>query len=265
MNDNIYENQEEVKIDLGKFFLGKLISEFLRKWWIIIVCGFIVAAIALGVTYKFITPMYRASVTIYVNNTRADQEVDNITSSSLSAATRLVATYVNIIKSDTVLTEVAISGNLPYSPNQIRGMLTAAKVENTEMFKVSVTNANPETAAQIANTIAEVAPAKIEEFVEGSSTKVIDYAKVPTGRFTPSYRANVLIGFGVGLALAVLYITLNCFLDVRIRSAEELNVIFDLPVLGQVPTFGSYSSSMKKKYGYESDGKASDKKNEVKK
>ena len=92
-------------------------------------------------------------------------------------------------------------------------------------------------AAEIANAVAEVAPGEIESFVDGSSTKIIDYAKVPNSPYTPSYRRNILLGGLAGCFLAVLYVSLRQLLDVRVKSGDELSQLTGLPMLGQIPVF----------------------------
>ena len=60
---------------------------------------------------------------------------------------------------------------------------------------------------------------------------------MPTSRYTPSYRKNTLLGCAVGLLLAVIYVTLLYLMDVRIKNEEDLTQLFDLPMLGQIPSF----------------------------
>ena len=233
MNEsNINESRDVLEIDLWKLLLL-----YLRRWRLIVLCGLAAAVVALVYTANFITPLYRASVTVYVNSVKANQQVDYISASNLATSQQLVNTYVNIIRSDTVLEKVVENAGLEYSAAQIRGMMTAAQVDETELFTVFISHPDPEMAARIANAVANVAPGEIEEFVEGSSTKIIDYAKVPTSRYTPSYRKNTLLGGIVGVFLALLYVTLLYLLDVRIKSEEDLTQLFDLPMLGQIPAF----------------------------
>ena len=94
-------------------------------------------------------------------------------------------------------------------------------------------------AAFIANAVAEVAPGEIESFVEGSSTKIVDYAKVPESPYSPSYRKNIMLGAAVGVVLIVAILTVRDLLDVRIKREEDLLEISDLPVLGRIPVFTS--------------------------
>ena len=248
MNEN-NNHQDVIEIDLQKLLLA-----YLRKWWLIVLCGVLTAGIALLYTMNFVTPKYRASVTVYVNNSRAEQQIDYISSTNLATAQRLVNTYVNIIKSDSVLTEVIENSDLVCEPADIRKIMSAAQMDETEMFTVSITHPEPEMAAKIANAIADVAPGKIADIVEGSSTKIIDYAKVPNARYSPSYRNNTILGGLVGVVLAVLYVTVRYLLDVRLKVADDLEQLFDIPVLGQIPVFDIQDAKKKGGYGYGKSG-----------
>lgn len=228
--------------------LQKLLLVYLKNWWLILLCGLLAAAVALIYTKNCITPLYRASVTVYVNNAKSSQTIDYITGSNLATSQQLVSTYVNIIQSDTVLTKVVESGGLDYTPEQVRSIMSANQVGETELFKVSISHPDPAMAAHIANTVAEVAPAEIAQIVEGSSTKIIDYAKVPEQRYTPSYSRNTLMGALLGCVLAAGFVTLRYLMDVRIKDEEDLEQLFDLPVLGQVPAFSQIKT--KGQYGY---------------
>lgn len=250
MKEQINGIKEGVEIDLQKLLLT-----YLRKAWLIVLCGVVAALGTFYVTAKHITPLYRTSVTIYVNNTKSNDVVDYVDGSSLSTSARLVATYVNIIRSDTVLSKVVEQSGLDFTAEEIRSMMTTSQLGNTEMFQVFITYQDPAAAAEVANAIADVAPGEIGNFVEGSSTKIIDYAKVPTTRHSPNYRKNTLLGGIVGVAAAVLYITLRYLLDVRLKDSEDLEMIFDIPVLGQIPTFVSADAKKKSGYGYEAAGK----------
>lgn len=231
-NSNINGFKDVLEIDLWKLLLL-----YLRRWRLILLCGLLAAAGTLFYTANFITPLYRASVTVYVNSVKSNQQIDYISASNLATAQQLVNTYVNIIRSDTVLEKVVDSAKLDCTAADIRGMMTASQVDETELFTVYISHPDPQMAARIANAVAEVAPGEIEEFVEGSSTKIIDYAKVPRGRYTPSYRKNTFFGGVVGCFLAAAYVTLVYLLDVRLKSEDDLMQLFDLPMLGQIPAF----------------------------
>ena len=243
--------------DFTEIDLKRLILALIHKAWLLVLCALVAGALAYFYTANFITPMYRASVSIYVNNTNPQMgNTSYISGSDLATAQRLVNTYVNIIRSDTVLEKVAQQSGLDITTNQIRGMMTAESVENTEIFNINISSADPELAAHLANAIAEVAPEEISNFLEGSSTKIIDYAKVPEYRYYPSYRQNTFLGLCIGGALGVVYVVLRTILDVRIKGEEDLERLFDLPVLGAIPDFadnrkGSGYYGHYSRYGYQ--------------
>lgn len=217
--------------------LWKLLLACLRRWPVILISGVVCAVCFYVYTVCCITPMYRASVMVYVNNIKSNQQVDYISASNLATAQQLVNTYVNIIRSDTVLEKVVESAGLEYTADQIRSMMTASQVEETELFEVYILTPDPELSARIANAVAEVAPNEIANFVEGSSTKIIDYAKVPEQRYSPSYRNNTFLGGILGCLLAALYIAVRTLTDVRLTSGDDLAQLFDYPLLGQIPMF----------------------------
>jgi len=237
MKETTTEVRNEIEIDIQK-----LLMVYLGKWWLIVVCGVLAAVVALAVTRFAITPKYQANIMIYVNNSRSGEQVDYISGSNLSASQQLVNTYVNIIKSDTVLTKVIETAGIDCSAEEIRKMMTTSQVDKTEIFEVHITHEDSEMAAHIANVIADVAPGEIEEFVEGSSTKIIDYAKVPDKRHSPSYTKNTVLGGIIGGLVAVAYVTVRFLMDVRIKDEDDLSQLFDYPILGQVPSFDKIDS-----------------------
>lgn len=248
MNEKNADRKTSVEIDLRKLF-----AACLRKAWLIV--AFAVAAALLGWywTANFVTPMYEANIRVYVNSIKTGQQIDSISSGSLATAQRLVLTYVEMIKSDTVLEKVAEAAEEGITAKEIRRSLSAAQVGETELFDVIITHSDPEKAAHIANAMAAVAPAEIERFVEGSSAKIIDYAKVPATPASPNVFRNVVFSAFLGGVAAVALLTLQFLMDVRIKEEEDLQAIFDIPVLGQIPEFDAVNvqkSSGYRRYGY---------------
>ena len=225
--------------EIAEIDLKDLLVLLIRRIWIILLCALTAGALAYVYTANFITPLYRASVTIYVNNlsAQAAQSVDYISAGNLATSQQLVNTYVNIIRSRTVLEKVVEETGMNVTADDIRDMLSASSIDETEIFEVYVTSPNPEQAAEIANAVAQVAPGVIADIVEGSSTKVIDYAVVPTARYYPSFRSNTLVGCCIGGALAAAVLALRFMMDTSVKSEEDLEEMFQLPVLGSIPSF----------------------------
>ena len=243
--------EEKMEIDVGE-----LLKALVKKLWFIILCAAVLGVGVFVYTAGFVTPLYQAKVSFYVNNNNVGQSLAGISSSDLDTSQKLVATYVNILTSNTVLARVAEEANLDISAEKLRNMISAKAMGETELFEVYVTHSDPETAANIANIIADVAPTEIAEIVEGSSTKVIDRARIPVAPSSPSFTRNTVFGFAVGAFFAVVVIILQTMMDVRIKGEEDLRRICDAPVLGVIPDFDSqagegyeYASSVPQKQG----------------
>ena len=222
MNENVDISLQDILK-----FLGKRIG-------IILLCAAILGASVLFFTKSFVSPQYEASVSIYVNNA-SGQEGGRLTSSDLQVALRLVATYINIIQSDTVLDKVIAASNADITTKQLRNMISADSIGDTEMFRVSVRTTDPELSMKLANLIAEIAPGEISQFIEGSTTKIIDRAKLPQEPCAPNYTLNTVLGTLIGAMLAILGLLLHMLLDTRIKTEEDLAKICKIPVMGLIP------------------------------
>ncbi len=247
------ENGNPFEIDIRKLLLT-----YLKKWWLFVVSIALAGSLAYCYTYHYMTPLYQASTTVYVNNRLAGITVDSVSSGELSTAQQLISTYIAFMKSDRILSSVAEKLDGKYSVGALRGMISTSQVSNTEIFAIYVTSTDPTEAAEVANAMAAVVPDEIALLVEGSSAWIIDEAKVPTTSFSPDYHKNVSVGMAAGAVFAVAVATLIYFLDVRIKDEEELNNLFDLPILGRIPEFSKEGKGHHYGYGTPYEEKKSD-------
>lgn len=226
MNEN-----REIDIDLTKIF------EMLKKKAVYIVIVGIIGAILAGCfTNFFIDPQYTASVKLhaYNNNDNKIGASNDINSSQFDASQKVINTYLYIINSDTFLTKVADSMGDITVP-QLKQMIKGSHIEDTVAFSVSVTSTNPELAANIANTIAELCPDEIIRVLKVGGVEVIDYATVPKSPTSPNLSKNILVGFAAGFALTFIYFFIKEIFDTKVHDRMDLEKEFDIPILGTIP------------------------------
>ena len=190
----------------------------LRKWKMILLCGAAAAACVLLITGLFVTPQYRACATVYVNNARGDRTVEQLSEGGLAASRALVSTYIHVVESNRVLDEVAAELDGAYSVKQLREMLSAEQVEDTEILALYILHPAAEEAVRIADVVAKVAPAKIAEVVEGSSARVIDDAAAGEKPYTPDYLKWGVLAAATGLVLGAVTVTVRFLLTVQKRE-----------------------------------------------
>ncbi len=236
MANNLQNKQDVQEIDLLK-----LLKVLWSRVWLIVAAAFLGGVAFFVYTFFFITPQYQSSALLYVNNNSLDigSTKLNITSGDISASSSLINTYCVILKSRTTLEQARFEGELPYTYEQLRSKVNGSAEGSTPIFKITVTDPDPEMAANICNTVVEIMvdpSSGISGIVEGSSVSVIDYAVVARSASSPSYMKNTAIGMLIGFVLACGIIILISLMDSTIREEEFLLEKYkDIPVLATVP------------------------------
>jgi capsular polysaccharide biosynthesis protein len=239
------ERESEIVIDWKH-----LLMSILKRSWLIAIVGVISAAISFVYTSFFVVPQYSASVMLYVNNKSfsfGEGKID-ISAADLAASQSLIDTYIVILNNRTTMEEIVERGDIDKSWGEVMRMISASKVEGTEVFTVKVTCDDPYEAAHIANTIAQVLPERIEEIIDGSSMRIVDTAVVNTAKVSPSLTKNVIQAVIIGAILAAAVIAVMTLIDDTVRSEDFLTENFDVPVLSRIPEFSQETT--KSEYGY---------------
>lgn len=199
-------------------------------------------AICAGVGYmyaKSLTPLFTASASLYVNNfsENVQEQVKKINGSDVATAKSLVSTYLEFLRSSKVLDEISNQLDKEYSAEQIRSMMSANAMNETEIFQINITNPNKSVATEIVNAIAEKAPQIIQGYIKGSSVEVVDYAKEPWSKSFPSYKKYIMLGGFAGGAISFVIVVLIFLFNSKIGSREDIEKLFTAPVIGEIPNF----------------------------
>lgn len=232
------EEQAEYQIDIKQIAVL-----LLKKAPFIIALTLIFGVAAFIYSNYFITPMYQATVTFWVDNQQGVSESAKVQGTDFSTAAMLAKGYVSLIDSDMVLDEVAVISGLNYTSAQLKSMISAGMLdEETPTFGVMVINPVPENAQKIANVIGDVAPSQIQSIIKGSNATIVDPAKLPTAPISPNVKRNTFVGLALGLILGAGLVILINALDVRIKSSDYLTQKYGLPVLGMIPRIETASA-----------------------
>ena len=254
MGDKSTESNGVFEIDLKR-----IADRLLHRLWLIVLMSVVGAIAAFVFTFYCVTPLYQSSAMFYVNNSTislGDTVIGGLSASDISASRGLVDSHIVILKARTTLNEIIDSKGLSRTPGELRGMISAAPVNSTEIFEVVVTSPDPYEAEQIASAITDILPKKIEEIIEGSSAQIVDRAIVASRPSSPSYTKNVAVGFLLGMFITVAVIVLRLLFDTIIRTEENVTQLTKYPVLAAVPDM--HAPGKGKYYSYQSKRNAAD-------
>ncbi len=252
-------NQKDTNDEYLEIDLLRLLKAMWHRAWVIVLAALLCGVIAFSYANFVIQPEYTTSAQMYVNNGSLSLGSTTISLSDMNASSTLVSRYIVLIQSRTTLTEVIERLNLPYTPNQLKSMIKASSVNSTEFFNITVTSHDPAEATLIANTMAEVLPTRVEDIMDSSTVKIVDYAIVPSTRSAPNVTRYTAIGLLIGFILSAGVICLLEIFDDQIRGEDYLIQTYSLPILATIPDLtasgkgkGYYKYGYRSHYGYAS-------------
>lgn len=228
MNNNRSKGRE-YEIDVLE-----MLSAILKKWWLIVLAMLVGAMLVFLYTRFFVTPLYQSSVSFYVNNGQRSE--DKISNSDISASQSLVDTYIVILKYGTTLDDVVKDAKLDCTAAELAEKISCASINDTEVFRVTVTDPSPEIAEKTAHSIEKILPVKVADVIEGSTVRVVRTPNLPDRPSSPNIRRSTILGAFAGALLGCLYAAAQFVLDDRIRNAQQLlKERYSFPVLAAIP------------------------------
>lgn len=220
--------------------LKELFSLFWSKRIIIVLITLILMFIGVIYTYFFITPEYTATTNLILVQASSNSQNGQagITSTDLTINSKLVSTYSELIKKNTILDQVASNLNIEQSEiRKIKNKISVSSAKDTEIIEINVKNENAEYATKIANEIAKVFCEKIVEIYNISNTYLLDRAEVPTVPSNINHIKDIIIFTFIGIVISAGYILLINMLDNTIKTEEDIEKITGLTVLASIPNY----------------------------
>ena len=216
--------------------LRRLFNIIIERLWIIILVT-LVATISSGIISFFILDdIYEASTTLMVSKTRDDQST-NLQYNDILLNQKLVKTYSEVAKSNRVLEKVIEKLTLDMNTGSLRDKVKINSVSDTEIIRITVEDQDPNFAAELANSIAVVFMGEIGSIMKMDNVQFIDMAQVPQNPIKPRPAMNIAISAVLGIMVSVFIIFLVEYFDNTIKTPEEIENSFGLPVLGSIPAF----------------------------
>jgi len=162
------------------------------------------------------------------------QIADTVARSSLQ-------TYLPLATSRDVA-EIAITNlGLDLSASSLISAITVTSETTAPVMTVQATASTPEGAQKLADAWVSALATRIQQVNQETGVgdtvglSVVQSAALPSSPDFPNLRLVLAVGALVGLVLGLVYAFVRNTLDRRIRTAEMVERLFDLPVVGTLP------------------------------
>jgi len=177
--------------------------------------------------------------------------------------TSYVAVATTTQVADTVIDSGALEAtDLPVTPGALIGHISVSHDDDTVLITIAARASKPEYAATLANAWVDALAAQVEAIdgAEGSSAadgsdetqnqglKMVTLTQAAPGHLVlPRTSLNLLVGLIVGALLGFVYALVRHQFDRRLRSSEDVEKQFGIPVIGMI----AQSSHMRRADGKE--------------
>lgn len=211
----------------------------LRRQWLVIVALTLVGGVAAFVLSSLVTPLYRATASLYFT-LNFGNTANDLAQGSTYTSNQMVS-FGELATAPVVLQPVIDELGLDMTAEQLARSVTVATPRDTVIMDISVVSSDPHRAATIANAIATRERLVVEQFAPrtqaGTSTvtvRSIKDAEAPQYQFSPDKRLNTLLGAFAGLFAGCLTAVAVAALDNRVRNEESLASVGEVTFLGNL-------------------------------
>lgn len=208
---------DEIEIEID---LLKILKTCLKKIWIIVLAAAVLGGGMFAYGKATHVPTYTATTTLYVSSVKA---VDgNASQNSLSEARNMVDTSIAVLNTRKTLDAVIEEAGAELTSGRLAGMVSAAAVNNTEVFNVAVTSTDPQEAAALANAVGKVLPGHVAVVNADSNVDVIDEALVPSAPNGNDIVKNAALAAVLGAFAVCGIIVVLCVVE-DVKAAKKEN------------------------------------------
>jgi len=186
-------------------------------------------------SYVALANTYTASVSMYVLANSSESQSGTTLSTDLSASQMLTNDVSQLIQSERVLNQTA--NQLGMTEQELAGYdVEVTSSTTTRLITIEVTGDTPNSAAAIANGLANTTNTVAQEIMDIEAVNVIDQAATPDSPSGPPRTMYIAVAFLAGIFVAVAIVVIMDMVNTRICKPEEIEELLDIPVIGKIPT-----------------------------
>ncbi|WP_086315653.1 hypothetical protein A5821_003156 [Enterococcus sp. 7F3_DIV0205] len=215
--------------------LQELIGVLKKRVGLIIVSMFLGLGVAGMLTYFVITPKYSSQAQLIVR--LPQNETTNV--NDINGNLQMINTYKDLIKSDTVMTEVQQRMKTEHendlSVEALGESISVNQSPNSQMFSIVSKVTDPIVAQNIANQTALVFQEQAKDMVNVDKITIISAATANVNPVSPNNKINLIIGLALGVMFGVVLAFILELFDKTIKDDGFVEDELGFTILGVVP------------------------------
>lgn len=223
--------------------LRDLLIYFRKHLLLFFVMVFLCVSAGTAYTVLVQKPEYKSRATIILSSDKSKTTIQ----SEVTANKNLIETYTEVVKSHRVLDRVIEENNLKESYEALSAKINVSSLKNTEIISISVVDANTYRSYEIANWVADIFKEEISQIYNDTSVNILDHAVEPKSPYNVDVVKQEIIYTAAGMVLGFGIILVLFYFDRTIKTTEQIDEIFKLPIFGQVHKLESDRQKKKRK------------------
>ena len=227
---------------MNEWSVKKVLNVLWKGKYLIIIISLIATVFGYIYNKNFTTPVYKSTSSIILSVTNQSteeiiEEEKTISSGEISLSEQLMNTYVQIIKSDSVLNKVIENLSLNMTAKQLSKSINVTPESKSTVLKISVTSSNPQQAVDIVSEIEKVFFERIDELYNIRSAKVLDEPALEKSPSNINPKKYALFGFLIGFIGATTILLVKEFFNDNIKTENDVEKNLKLNVLSKIEHF----------------------------
>ena len=225
-NYRINAVDETVDIDLGELFRA-----IWSKAWIILAVTVLCAAIIGNITYFLINPTYTSTSTVYL----LPREGNSLSQTEMQIGTQMTSDAAKLAKSKSVIEPVIKDLGLEMDYDDLSDITSVNNPADTRLIEISARSGEPQTAADIANAMAESLCEQVATIMQTDRPTIAEKAVASDKPSAPSMMKNVVLASLLGLFASIAFVIFSYIRDDTIKTSEDVEKFLKLNTLASIP------------------------------
>lgn len=181
----------------------------------------VLSILVVGSTYTILlkTPMYRSNSTLLFVEGNASS----------------VQNYKEIVTSQRVVDPVIESLNLKCSGDDLKGRIEVTTKNNISTIVISVADKDKKLAVDITKEVTKLFKQEMQKIYNIKNIQDLDTPKEASAPYNMNVAKDLVIYLAVGIIIGIVSIFIIYYFDTTIKSAEEVEKKYNLPIFGVIP------------------------------